>query len=106
MLLALIGRLSIAGGVVALALYTNFASPVAILIGMLSMQLGVYFEPMARNKRLAKETLLKNAQKEIKEEVKTEVSSVKIRLGKGLHQEKNIKDILKNAKAKDSEDIQ
>lgn len=51
MVLALMGRLAIAGAVVALALYTDFTSPVAILIGMLSMQLGVYFEPRSRRKR-------------------------------------------------------
>ena len=51
MVLALVGRLAIAGAVVALALYTNLTSAVAILIGMLSMQLGVYFEPRARRKR-------------------------------------------------------
>ena len=38
-----------------LAVITDFCSPIAILIGVLSIQIGVYFEPWARKRRQKKE---------------------------------------------------
>lgn len=43
-------RLAVFGAVVAIAFFTRFADPVAILIGLLSVQAGVYFVPFVKEK--------------------------------------------------------
>ncbi len=55
MVIWLIVRIACIGGIVVLAVITDFCSPVAILIGVLSIQIGVYFEPWARKRRQKKE---------------------------------------------------
>ena len=55
MVIWLIVRIACIGGIVVLAVITDFCSPIAILIGVLSIQIGVYFEPWARKRRQKKE---------------------------------------------------
>ena len=43
-------RLIVFGAVVAIAFFTWFVNPVAILIGLLSIQAGVYFVPFVKDK--------------------------------------------------------
>ena len=43
-------RLIVFGAVVAIAFFTRFVNPVAILIGLLSIQAGVYFVPFVKDK--------------------------------------------------------
>lgn len=55
MVVWLIIRIACIGGVIVLAVITGFCDPVAVLIGVLSIQIGVYFEPWARKRRQKKE---------------------------------------------------
>lgn len=55
MILFMLIRIACISGVVVLAVITDFCNPVAVLIGVLAIQLGVYFEPYARKRRQKKE---------------------------------------------------
>lgn len=54
MILFMLIRIACISGVVVLAVITDFCDPVAVLIGVLAIQLGVYFEPYARKRRKRK----------------------------------------------------
>ncbi len=62
MVIFMLIRIAAISAIIILAIRFKFCSAVAVLVGVLAIQAGVYFEPMVRKRREKKEKALKEAQ--------------------------------------------